>query len=77
MDRQQVESTVLRVISTILKQPVGREASRAELATWDSLKHVEIMFALEDEFGVVFTEDQLSQLVSVPAIVERVTADAT
>lgn len=76
MDRQEVESAVVKIVGAILKQPVGPEASRAQLVAWDSLKHIEIMFALEDEFGVVFSEEQLSSLGSVAAIVARVTADA-
>ncbi|WP_323028822.1 acyl carrier protein [Castellaniella defragrans] len=76
MDRQQVESTVLKIIGTVLKEPVSSDASRAGFARWDSLKHIEIMFALEDEFGVVFSEEELSDLDSVAVIVERVVSDA-
>ena len=32
---------------------------------WDSLGHINIMFALESEFGVEFDDDQLSRLRDV------------
>jgi acyl carrier protein len=32
---------------------------------WDSLGHINIMFALESEFGVQFDDDQLSRLHDV------------
>lgn len=76
MDRQQAETAVLEIISVVLKESVSSDASRAELAKWDSLKHVEIMFALEDEFGIVLSEDELSGLDSVKAIVKRVLDNA-
>jgi len=76
VDRQQIEQVVLKVISTVLREPVGPDASRSGLAKWDSLKHVEIMFALEDAFDMVFSEEDLSGLDSVANIVDRVAADA-
>ncbi|MDS1141166.1 acyl carrier protein [Pusillimonas sp. SM2304] len=66
---------VLTVIGTVLKVQVGPDTSRADLAAWDSLKHVEIMFALEDEFGIVFSEEELSGLNSVKAIIQRIVDD--
>lgn len=75
MDRQQIESTVLTVIGTVLKIQAGPDTSRSGLAAWDSLKHVEIMFALEDEFDIVFSEEDLSGLDSVKAIIQRIAAD--
>ncbi len=76
MDRQQIEPVVLKVVGTVLKEPVGLDASRAGLAKWDSLKHVEIMFALEDAFDMAFSEEELSDLDSVARIIERVAARA-
>ncbi len=76
MDRQQIEPVVLKVVGTGLKEPVGLDASRAGLAKWDSLKHVEIMFALEDAFDMAFSEEELSDLDSVARIIERVAARA-
>ena len=35
---------------------------------WDSLRHMTLLFALEDEFGVQFTDDELPALTSVAAI---------
>ncbi|MFT0531221.1 acyl carrier protein [Castellaniella hirudinis] len=75
MDRQQVESAVVKIVSTVLKEQISLEASRAALSTWDSLKHVEIMFALEDEFGIAFSEKELSDLDNVSEIIDRIVGD--
>lgn len=77
MDRQQVEAVVLKIISAVLKESVSPDESRAGLAKWDSLKHIEIMFALEDEFGIVFSEEELSGLDGVAVIIDRVAGYAT
>ena len=74
MDRIQIEQTVLVVLTTILKCPFHDRAdiTRQDTASWDSLKHIEIMFALEDELDVEFSEDELVTLDSVAKIVDAV-----
>ena len=43
---------------------VTAEASPATLRNWDSLKQMQIMLALEEEFGVQFDDDQIHELSS-------------
>jgi len=71
MDRKQIEHTVLTVLTTVLKQPFreGADITRQNTLGWDSLKHIEIMFALEDELGAEFSEAELSELDSVAKII--------
>lgn len=35
---------------------------------WDSLNHMTLLFALEDEFGIQFSDQELPSLTSVVAI---------
>lgn len=72
MERVQIEQTVLTVLTAILKQPfrAGADITRQNTPSWDSLKHIEIMFALEDELGTEFSEDELATLDSVVKIVD-------
>ena len=76
MDRIQIEQTVLAVLATILKRPFhdGADITRQNTPSWDSLKHIEIMFALEDELDMEFTEEGLVRLDSVTKIVDAVLA---
>jgi acyl carrier protein len=76
MDRSHIEQTVLTILTTILKHPLEgtAEVTRENTATWDSLKHIEIMFALEDELGAEFSEEELVSLNSVTKIVDTVLA---
>lgn len=72
MDRNQIERTVLAVLTTLLKCPfgAGSDISRENTPNWDSLKHIEIMFALEEELGTEFSEEELGKLDSVAKIVD-------
>lgn len=72
MQREDIELKVLAVLSAMLREPIGPEGTRADLANWDSLKHIEIVFALEEELGVQFSEDTLPRLDSVKRIVDAV-----
>ena len=76
MDRIQIEQTVLAVLTTILKRPFSdsTDITRQSTANWDSLKHIEIMFALEEELGTEFSEEELVSLDSVSKIVDAVSA---
>ena len=41
-----------------------------DLGTWDSLQHLSLMLALEQEFGVSLEVEDLSELTSVPSILK-------
>lgn len=76
MDRIQIEQTVLAVLTAILKRPFSdsTDITRQSTANWDSLKHIEIMFALEEELGTEFSEEELVSLDSMSKIVDAVSA---
>lgn len=71
MDRQQLETVLLTVLATVLKCEVSAETSRKNTPQWDSLKHIEVIFALEDELGWQFSEEELADLDSVNSILDR------
>ena len=70
MDKKEIEITVLRVMTALLRCPINRESRREEYHQWDSLKHLEVIFAIEDELGVQFPKDVLANLDSVERIVK-------
>lgn len=74
MNRQQIEKVVLTVLSTVLKCEVDELATRENLPQWDSLKQIEVIFAIEDELNVQFNEETLSDLNSVAQIVDAAEA---
>lgn len=69
MSSASIQDTVLQVASSVLKHEVQADSTRENTPRWDSLKHVELVFAIEDELGIQFDEAELGQLDSVQAIV--------
>jgi acyl carrier protein len=60
-------------MATILQVPasdVTRETVREDLDAWDSVQHLNLMLAVEDEFGVSLDVDALQSLTSVPRLLE-------
>ena len=57
----EINQQVRRLLSLALKRPLhaAENPSRASEPGWDSLKHVEIVFLMEDHFRVRFREPEL------------------
>ena len=70
------QERVRRILASTLgiQVPAEGDFSRDSEPRWDSLKHVAVIFALEDEFDIQFDEDQMAALTSLSAIVEAVDA---
>jgi acyl carrier protein len=47
---------------------ITAETQFGDLPQWDSMGHMEVLVALEKEFGVEITADTITNLISVPAI---------
>jgi len=74
MTRNDVERRVHEVLALVLKLPAPptEPVVRAEVAEWDSLSHIEIIYGVEESLGVTFTEEEMAALDSSTAIVEAV-----
>jgi len=46
-------------------------SSPASIEAWDSVRHIQLVLALEGEFGVAFDPDEIPALTSVGAIRSR------
>lgn len=44
---------------------LGDEVTSADVPGWDSLAHVNLMFSIEQEFGVQFAGNQFSEFENV------------
>jgi acyl carrier protein len=63
---EQAESVLAEILTLVLERPVaaGEVVRRADEPKWDSLKHLEIIMAVEAAFGVSFTTDEMSSVSS-------------
>lgn len=61
------------VFRDVFGQPdltVGRTTTAADVAGWDSLKHIDLIVAVEDTFGVRFKTSELGKLEDVGSLVD-------
>jgi acyl carrier protein len=60
------------IVADIFEVPVERilpESSPDTIETWDSIHHLNLVLALEQEFGIQFSPEEIEQLLSVELIV--------
>jgi len=65
---QKLKSIVARVLQ-VDAATINEGASPATIASWDSLTHMQLVFALEEEYGVTLTEHQIADMTVYPRIV--------
>ena len=69
--RERILLTVSRVMQVPIEQ-LSADSSPENVAAWESLRHMNLVLALEEEFGVRFTDAQIMDMVNVGRIVETV-----
>jgi acyl carrier protein len=71
---QAIANEIRGILSRALKRPVedGEDVLRVNEPKWDSLKHMEILFSIEDAFDIQYDEDELASLNSLTALVSSV-----
>lgn len=73
------QSEILAQLTPIIREVLDndsielrRETTAADVEDWDSVAHVRIMVAVEEEFGVQFDTDELSDIPNVGVLVDLV-----
>ncbi len=66
------------VFEDVFEQEVelSRETTAADVEGWDSVRNVELLVALEREFGVRFTTGDIATLSDVGGLVDAIRARA-
>ncbi|HSG97390.1 MAG TPA: acyl carrier protein [Woeseiaceae bacterium] len=70
-----MSETIKLVMSQVFQidpAAITAESSPESIERWDSLKHMQLIMALEDELGVQFPDDAIPELVSYGAIEQMV-----
>ena len=65
---QQQARKVVSNIMTVPLESLTLESSAGSVESWDSLRHMSLILALEQEFGVRFEDDQIVNMLSVEQI---------
>ena len=73
MDIDKMKERVFKVMSSVFGVPVDKineESSPDNIESWDSLKHLNLVVALEEEFDIEFTDDQTGDIMSALLIIK-------
>lgn len=63
------------ILSSLLNVPrdqLGLESSKETIQQWDSLKHMHLVMALEEEFGIEFDDNEVAHLSSAAALLDSI-----
>jgi acyl carrier protein len=74
MTRSQIQAAVVELLSITVGRPIAPSESvtRDSEPSWDSLKHVELILMLEEQFAVQFSEKEMGALRSSDEIVQAI-----
>ena len=67
----QLEQKLIKVLSRLFNVSpdlITEDASPDTIENWDSLRHMKLVLALEEEFEVEFTDDQVVEMLSYKLI---------
>ncbi len=68
-----MEAELLQLIAATFSIPVeslSLESNSENTEKWDSLAHMNLIFAVEDKFGVEISDDELPESMSVAKLLE-------
>jgi acyl carrier protein len=60
--------TVLSEVFGIEPDEIGPDTSTDTVERWDSLQHLSVVLALEEEFGIQFADEETIAVVNFPLI---------
>ena len=60
---------ILGNIFNINRNLINKKTSSSNIAKWDSLKHMNLIMALEEEFNTEFTDEEIVYIMSYSRIV--------
>jgi len=67
-----MEDKIKEILATVLEidqTDVNNDTNPDTVPNWDSLRHMKLVFAIEDEYDVQFSDDQIIQLTDVGKII--------
>ena len=67
-----IEVRVKNAMSAVFDIPVDQikdNSSADTIESWDSLKHMNLVVALEEEFEIEFIDDEIIEIMNYPLII--------
>ena len=75
MTKDEIRDRARAVLARALKvdpTTIPDQASQMDLSEWDSVRHMNVVLGLENDFGIEFEDGELQTLTSLPLVVAAV-----
>jgi acyl carrier protein len=63
---------IISIFKQVLDADVNEQTSQQDIEKWDSLGHLNLIVALEEEFDIVFEPEDIAKMTSVQAIAAKI-----
>jgi acyl carrier protein len=60
--------SVMGVVFEVDSSTIDDDATPGSIETWDSIRHMNLIVALEEEFNIMFSDDEITDLISFKLI---------
>jgi acyl carrier protein len=75
MTKEEIKIRARAALAKALKtapETIPENASQLDLSEWDSVHHMNVVLALENDFGIEFEDAELPTLTSLPLLVAAI-----
>ena len=72
---EQINNKIKEIMSSVFNvdiNTINDGSSPETIETWDSMQHMNLIVALEEEFGITFTDDQIGEMLDFKSTVDAV-----
>jgi acyl carrier protein len=63
---------IMAQVLGIEEEEIKDDSSMSNIEAWDSLRHVNLIIALEQEFGISFPDEEITNLTSVQLLIAEI-----
>lgn len=73
MEEKVLNERVFKVISQVMNIPVeqvNEHSSPENIEQWDSLQHMNLILALEEDLKIKFTDEEIAQMIDADMILK-------
>lgn len=68
-----MKEKVLEILTNVLEtEEISMDTSQNNCENWNSLRHLNLVSELEDEFDVEFEPEEIAEMISVEKILETI-----
>jgi acyl carrier protein len=75
MTKDEIKQRARAALARTLKvnpDEISDTASQVDFSRWDSVHHMNVVLALENDFGIEFEDAELPNLTSLPSLVDAI-----